>query len=201
MNFLGGHKILPVLVTEDATWMKDLGKVLVDNGLPIIEVTLRTPESWRAIENLIKVDGLSVGVGSVTREDDLDKAKSFNLKFAVSAGLSEPLISYAKNLGIPYLPGVATPSEMLSALRMGITDMKWFPAMTLGGVSGLRSFSAPFPNLRFLPTGGITSSNAEDFLSEKNVFAVGGSWIFSKADMANKDLASIAKAVASTNRS
>lgn len=201
MNFLGGHKILPVLVTEDATWMKDLGKVLVDNGLPIIEVTLRTPESWRAIENLIEVDGLSVGVGSVTREDDLDKAKSFNLKFAVSAGLSEPLISHAKNLGIPYLPGVATPSEMLSALRMGITDMKWFPAMTLGGVSGLRSFSAPFPNLRFLPTGGITSSNAEDFLSEKNVLAVGGSWIFSKADMANKDLASIAKAVASTNRS
>lgn len=201
MNFLGGHKILPVLVTEDATWMKDLGKVLVDNGLPIIEVTLRTSESWRAIENLTKVDGLSVGVGSVTREDDLDKAKNFNLKFAVSAGLSEPLILHAKNLGIPYLPGVATPTEMLSALRMGVTDMKWFPAMTLGGVSGLRSFSAPFPNLRFLPTGGITSSNAEDFLSEKNVFAVGGSWIFSKADMANKDLASIAKAVASTNRS
>ena len=201
MNFLGGYKILPVLVTEDATWMKDLGKVLVDNGLPIIEVTLRTSESWRAIENLTKVDGLSVGVGSVTRVDELDKAKNLNLKFAVSAGLSESLILHAKNLGIPYLPGVATPTEMLSALRMGVTDMKWFPAMTLGGVSGLRSFSAPFPNLRFLPTGGITSSNAEDFLSEKNVFAVGGSWIFSKADMANKDLASIAKAVASTNRS
>ena len=201
MNFLGGYKILPVLVTEDATWMKDLGKVLVDNGLPIIEVTLRTSESWRAIENLTKVDGLSVGVGSVTREDELDRAKNLNLKFAVSAGLSEPLILHAKNLGIPYLPGVATPTEMLSALRMGVSDMKWFPAMTLGGVSGLRSFSAPFPNLRFLPTGGITSSNAEDFLSEKNVFAVGGSWIFSKANMANKDLASIAKAVASTNRS
>ncbi len=201
MNFLGGQKILPVLVTEDASWMKDLGKVLVDNGLPIIEVTLRTSESWRAIENLTKVDGLTVGVGSITKENELDQAKNFNLKFAVSAGLSEPLVMHAKNLGITYLPGVATPSEMLTALRMGITDMKWFPAMTLGGVSGLRSFSAPFPNLRFLPTGGITSTNAEEFLNERNVFAVGGSWIFSKADMANKDLASIARAVASTHRS
>lgn len=201
MDFLSGHKFLPVLVAEDSSWMKDLGKVLVENGLPIIEVTLRTTESWKAIENLTQVDGLTVGVGSVTKENELDLAKKLNLKFAVSAGLSEPLIFHARNLGIPYLPGVASATEMITALRLGITDLKWFPAMTLGGVSGLRAISAPFPNLRFLPTGGITASNAQDFLNEKNVFAVGGSWIFSKADMANKDLASISKAIASTHRS
>lgn len=195
MDFLGGSKILPVLVAEDASWMKDLGKVLVDNALPLVEVTLRTEASWKAIETLTQVDGLTVGVGSVTREEELDLAKKLNLKFAVSAGLSQSLVSQAKSLGIPYLPGVATATEILTALRLGVSEMKWFPAMSLGGVSGLRAISAPFPAIRFLPTGGISLPDAQNFLKEKNVIAVGGSWIFSKADMANRDLASIAKAI------
>ncbi len=200
MEFLGGSKILPVLVTDDASWMKDLGRVLVDNGLPLVEVTLRTEASWKAIENLIQVAGLTVGVGSVTSEEELDLAKKLNLKFAVSAGLSQSLVSHAKNLGIPYLPGVATATEILTALRLGVSEMKWFPAMSLGGVSGLRAISAPFPAIKFLPTGGISLPDAQDFLKEKNVIAVGGSWIFSKTDMASRDLASIAKAIqASTN--
>jgi 2-dehydro-3-deoxyphosphogluconate aldolase/(4S)-4-hydroxy-2-oxoglutarate aldolase len=98
-------------------------------------------------------------------------------------------------LGIPYLPGVATATEILTALRLGVSEMKWFPAMSLGGVSGLRAISAPFPAIRFLPTGGISLPDAQNFLKEMNVIAVGGSWIFSKADMANRDLASIAKAI------
>ena len=195
MEFLLGSKILPVLVAEDAAWMKDLGKVLVDNALPLVEVTLRTEASWKAIETLTQVDGLTVGVGSVTREEELDLAKKLNLKFAVSAGLSQSLISHAKSLGIPYLPGVATATEILTALRLGVSEMKWFPAMSLGGVSGLRAISAPFPAIRFLPTGGISLPDAQNFLKEMNVIAVGGSWIFSKADMANRDLASIAKAI------
>lgn len=195
MDFLTGSKILPVLVAEDAAWMKDLGKVLVDNALPLVEVTLRTEASWKAIETLTQVDGLTVGVGSVTREEELDLAKKLNLKFAVSAGLSQSLISHAKSLGIPYLPGVATATEILTALRLGVSEMKWFPAMSLGGVSGLRAISAPFPAIRFLPTGGISLPDAQNFLKEKNVIAVGGSWIFSKVDMANRDLASIAKAI------
>jgi 2-dehydro-3-deoxyphosphogluconate aldolase/(4S)-4-hydroxy-2-oxoglutarate aldolase len=200
MDFLGGSKILPVLVAEDASWMKDLGRVLVDNGLPLVEVTLRTEASWKAIENLIQVDGLTVGVGSVTREEELDLAKKLNLKFAVSAGLSQSLVSHAKSLGIPYLPGVATATEILTALRLGVSEMKWFPAMALGGAAGLRAISAPFPAIKFLPTGGISLPDAQNLLKEKNVIAVGGSWIFSKADMASRDLASIAKAIkASTN--
>lgn len=195
MEFLLGSKILPVLVAEDAAWMKDLGKVLVDNALPLVEVTLRTEASWKAIETLTQVDGLTVGVGSVTREEELDLAKKLNLKFAVSAGLSQSLISHAKSLGIPYLPGVATATEILTALRLGVSEMKWFPAMSLGGVSGLRAISAPFPAIRFLPTGGISLPDAQNFLKEMNVIAVGGSWIFSKVDMANRDLASIAKAI------
>ena len=153
MEFLGGSKILPVLVTDDASWMKDLGRVLVDNGLPLVEVTLRTEASWKAIENLIQVAGLTVGVGSVTSEEELDLAKKLNLKFAVSAGLSQSLVSHAKNLGIPYLPGVATATEILTALRLGVSEMKWFPAMALGGAAGLRAISAPFPSIKFLPTG------------------------------------------------
>jgi 2-dehydro-3-deoxyphosphogluconate aldolase/(4S)-4-hydroxy-2-oxoglutarate aldolase len=103
-------------------------------------------------------------------------------------------------LGIPYLPGVATATEILTSLRLGVSEMKWFPAMSLGGVSGLRAISAPFPAIKFLPTGGLSLPDAQNFLKEKNVIAVGGSWIFSKADMASRDLASIAKAIqASTN--
>ena len=126
--------IIPVLVIEDSSWAADLGHCLVESGLPVVEVTLRTPESWSAIEAMKEVSGLTLGMGSVTKKQELDRGRDLGLEFAVSAGFSAKLVEHAKNMGLKYLPGVATPSEILKAVEHDLTLVKWFPAETLGGV-------------------------------------------------------------------
>lgn len=193
MKVLEGHSIVPVLVIEDASWAKELASTLVSAGLPIVEVTLRTPQSWAAAEAMRGVPGLTLGIGSVTKVEDLKRGKDLGIDFAVSAGIRRDLVESANSADIPYLPGVATPSEILLAIQLGLSSVKWFPAETLGGVAALRAISAPFPAMRFVPTGGITASNAPSYLSEKNVRAVGGSWMFAKDAMAAKELAKISE--------
>jgi len=191
---LAGHSVVPVLVIEDASWAKELASALVSSGLPIVEVTLRTPESWAAAEVMRSVSGLKLGIGSVTRVEDLSRGKELGVDFAVSAGIRRDLVDSARDLDISYLPGVATPSEVLLAVDLGLSTVKWFPAETLGGVAALKAISAPFPAMRFVPTGGITAANAPTYLSEKNISAVGGSWMFAKDAMAAKDLTKISEA-------
>lgn len=188
------HKVIPVLVIDDASWAKELGQVMIDSGLPIIEVTLRTQASWSAAENMREVVGLHLGIGSVTTPEDLDRGRDMGVDFAVSAGLRHDLVEHAIKLGIPYIPGVATASEILHALEMGLSTLKYFPAESLGGISALKAISAPFPKMKFIPTGGINLANAQKYLAEGNVVAVGGSWMFSKDDMQQKNLKSIALA-------
>lgn len=192
MEILNKFPVVPVLVIDDASWAGELGACLVDAGMPLVEVTLRTAQSWRAVAAMRTVAGLTVGLGSVTKTSDLIKGKELGVDFAVSAGLSEDLIMYARNEGIPYLPGVATPSELLRSTQLGVEIVKWFPAETLGGIPALKAISAPFPSLRFVPTGGINIMNANTYLQEKNVIAVGGSWMFDRDSMSNKDVAKIA---------
>lgn len=194
MKVLQDHSVIPVLVIEDASWAKDLGAALVAANLPIVEVTLRTPASWSAAEAMRQVDGLTLGIGSVTQVDDLKRGKDLGIDFAVSAGISRDLVDAASAHSIPYIPGVATPSEILLAVKLGLSVVKWFPAETLGGIAALKAMSAPFPKMRFVPTGGITASNAPQYLNESNVFAVGGSWMFAKDAMAAKDLSKISEA-------
>lgn len=191
MNTLDRFSVVPVLVIEDASWASDLAAALVAAGLPIVEVTLRTPQSWDAASAMRDVPGLTLGIGSVTKVSDLDRGKELGIDFAVSAGIRRDLVEHATSKAIPYLPGVASPSEMLLALDLGLETVKWFPAETLGGVSALKAISAPFPAMRFVPTGGITAQNAPTYLSERSVRAVGGSWMFGKDAMASKDLAAI----------
>jgi 2-dehydro-3-deoxyphosphogluconate aldolase/(4S)-4-hydroxy-2-oxoglutarate aldolase len=196
MEILVKNRVIPVLVIEDASWAGELGKCLLDSGISIIEVTLRTDASWQAIETMKAVSGLTVGMGSVSKESDLDRGKDLGVEFAVSAGLRSDLVSKARALGIPYLPGVATPSEILSGIGQSLDVLKWFPAETLGGINALRAISAPFPRTRFIPTGGITQENAAQYLQEKSVLAVGGSWMFPKSAMSEKNLPEIARVAA-----
>ena len=196
MEILGKNRVIPVLVIEDASWAGELGKCLLDSGISIIEVTLRTDASWQAIETMKALSGLTVGMGSVSKEGDLDRGKDLGVEFAVSAGLRSDLVSKARALGIPYLPGVATPSEVLSGIGQSLDVLKWFPAETLGGINALRAISAPFPRTRFIPTGGITQENAAQYLQEKSVLAVGGSWMFPKSAMSEKNLPEIARVAA-----
>jgi 2-dehydro-3-deoxyphosphogluconate aldolase/(4S)-4-hydroxy-2-oxoglutarate aldolase len=181
------HEVIPVLVLDNPTKAKEIGSALVECGLPIIEVTLRTDSAWQAIENFKKIEGLSVGVGSVTSLEQLTRASELDLDFAVSPGFEISLVEHSLNLGLTYLPGVSNPSDMMRGLGMGLTNLKFFPAETLGGVKAIQAMSAPFPSLSFIPTGGITEELAPIYLSEPNIPAVGGSWMVSKKRIGSDD--------------
>jgi 2-dehydro-3-deoxyphosphogluconate aldolase/(4S)-4-hydroxy-2-oxoglutarate aldolase len=186
-------RVIPVLVIEDASWSLDLASTLVEAGLPIVEVTLRTKASWDAITMMREVPGLVLAVGSVSSIEDLTRADDLQVDFAVSAGIRSDLIEKAFELELPYIPGVSTPSEVLLGIKHGLTTLKWFPAETLGGVPALKAISAPFPSLRFIPTGGINSDNGRNYLEEKSVKAIGGSWMFPKQALLDKDLSTISR--------
>lgn len=186
-------RVIPVLVIEDASWSLDLASTLVEAGLPIVEVTLRTKASWDALTMMREVPGLVLAVGSVSSIEDLTRANDLQVDFAVSAGIRSDLIEKAFELGLAYIPGVSTPSEVLLGIKHGLTTLKWFPAETLGGVPALKAISAPFPSLRFIPTGGINSDNGRNYLEEKLVKAIGGSWMFPKQALLDKDLSTISR--------
>ena len=170
-------RIVPVVAISDASKAEDLANALVAAGLPIAEITLRTPASLEALKIAANNKDLHVGVGSLRNGEDLKKAIDAGATFAVSAGFSPSVAAEANKQGIPYFPGVSTPTEMLQAMNEGITTLKFFPAETLGGVNALKAMSAPFPGITFMPTGGITAANARQYLELPSVVAVGGSWM------------------------
>jgi len=170
-------RIVPVVAISDASKAEDLANALVAAGLPIAEITLRTPASLEALKIAANNRDLHVGVGSLRNGEDLKKAIDAGATFAVSAGFSPSVAAEAIKQGIPYFPGVSTPTEMLQAINEGITTLKFFPAETLGGVNALKAMSAPFPGISFMPTGGITAANAQQYLELASVVAVGGSWM------------------------
>lgn len=186
VDLVSTYRVIPVLVLNDSNWAERIGRMLVDHELPLVELTLRTPNAFHSLKKLTKVDGLEVGVGSVQTINQLEEALAIGASFAVSAGINETLLSKALELGIDYLPGVATPSEILTAIEFEIQTVKWFPAGAMGGSATLKAVAAPFPNMKFVPTGGITQNNLGEFLEIKSVLGVGGSWMFQKTD--NEDL-------------
>jgi len=181
------HRVIPVLVLNEPKKAEEIGNALVESGLPLVEVTLRTDSAWEAIEIFKGIPGLSVGVGSVTKPEQLTQAATLELDFAVSPGMDLELVDAALYLGLPYLPGVATPSEMMQGLQRGLTHLKFFPAETLGGIKAIQAMSAPFPSLSFIPTGGISEENTGEYLAQANVPAVGGSWMVSKKRISESD--------------
>lgn len=174
--------VIPVLVLEGrADWAK-LAQTFVEAGLPVLEVTLRTPEAIEAIGQISRVPGAIVGAGTVLNERQLDEAVEAGSQFIVAPGLTEPLTKAVIASGVPYLPGVATAGDIMRGLDLGLNRFKFFPAEASGGIGGLKSLSGPFADVRFCPTGGIRPDNAAEWLSLPTVLCVGGTWLYSGAD-------------------
>jgi 2-dehydro-3-deoxyphosphogluconate aldolase/(4S)-4-hydroxy-2-oxoglutarate aldolase len=169
-------RAIPVIVIDAIEDALPLAQALRAGGLSSMEITLRTAAGLEAIKRLKGVvDGLSVGVGTVLSVDDLKRAHAAGADFAVSPGFSEDLVKLALDLGLPYLPGTATPGEVMRGRALGLDAFKFFPASTLGGPATLKAWGDVFPDNHFCPTGGVSSDNAQDYLAMTHVAAVGSS--------------------------
>jgi 2-dehydro-3-deoxyphosphogluconate aldolase / (4S)-4-hydroxy-2-oxoglutarate aldolase len=180
-------RILPVVVIDDPAHAGALGAALVRGGLPIAEITLRTPGALRAVKGLSQMPGMTVGVGSVVRAAQVTEAADAGADFVVTPGLSRPVIDECKQCGIPIVPGVATPTEILTALDHGVTTVKFFPAEQAGGIGAVSAFAGPFPGVRFVPTGGLNPGNFLTYLQLPSVIAAGGSWMVPRSAIASQD--------------
>ena len=170
--------VLPVLVIEDVSLALDLAGALYAGGVEVLEVTLRTPRALDALAAIRKeLPQLLVGAGTLIHTEQFLEARDAGAQFAVSPGCTERLAAAAEDSGLPYLPGVMTPSEVLLALEYGYRSLKLFPANGATSIKMLKSFKGPFTGIRFCPTGGVTPDNLLSFLRLPNVACVGGSWL------------------------
>lgn len=173
--------VIPVLVIDDAAKARPLAEALVRGGLPVLEVTLRTPAALEAIAEMAKVEGGVVGAGTLLSAADVRAAKEAGARFGVSPGATDALLDACRaEEGMPLLPGAATATEAMALLERGYTVQKFFPAEAAGGTKALRAIGAPIPQVRFCPTGGVTLKNAPDYLALSNTLCVGGSWVAPK---------------------
>lgn len=169
--------VIPVLVVDDVGEAREMAEALVEGGLRVLEVTLRTEGALEAIKRMNLVPGAIVGAGTVTNPDQLHQALDAGSEFIVSPGLTRPLGEAAIKTGVPFLPGTATSGDIMRGLDMGLTHFKFFPAMAAGGIPALKALAAPFGQCAFCPTGGISVDTAPDWLALPFVHCVGGSWV------------------------
>lgn len=170
--------IIPVIEIEDVSQSIDLANALIAGGINVLEITLRTSAAIDAISLLAKeVPSAIIGAGTVLNDTDLEKVHDAGASFAISPGCTDSLLKHAKDIKFPLIPGVSTGSEIMNGLGLGYTHFKLFPATSVGGIPLLKSFSGPFQQAKFCPTGGINEENYLDFLSLDNVLCVGGSWV------------------------
>ncbi len=170
--------VIPVMVINNIEQAVPLANALVEGGLKVLEITLRTPVALDAIKKIkAEVPGAIVGTGTVINLETLKQAIDVGSEFLVSPGVTENLIDAALKAGTPILPGVTSPSEVMRLMELGITQMKFFPAEAAGGIPMLKSIGGPLPQVTFCPTGGVNPKNAADYLALKNVACVGGSWM------------------------
>ena len=181
--------VIPVLVIEDGLDPVALAETLVEAGLPVIEVTLRTPGGLSAIRAMAQVPGAIVGAGTVLDQRMFGQAIDAGARFIVAPGLTERLSQAAIDSGVPFLPGVATAGDIMRGLDLGLDCFKFFPAEAAGGLKALAALAGPFANVRFCPTGGIREETARGWLDHPSVLCVGGSWIVKSGD---DDLGAIA---------
>ena len=175
---LKGQPVIPVLKIDDANDAVPLARALARGGLPVIEITMRTPHALEAIRRAAaEVPEAVVGAGTILTAAQFEQATAAGSRFIVSPGATREVFAAARGSAIPLLPGAITPSEMMAALEEGLDFLKFFPAEQAGGAAFLKSLASPFAGLRFCPTGGVTTRNAGDYLSLPNVICVGGSWV------------------------
>ena len=174
---LAALRVLPVTTVDDANQAEAAGRALVAGGISCIEIAFRTAPAVEAIRRASEVEGLLVGVGTVLSAEQAEAALSAGARFAVAPGTNVDVVAACRELGLPFFPGVATPSEIEHARQLGLRTLKIFPAAQLGGPAFLRAVTATYPDVRFLPTGGIGPENLHEYLAVPSVLAVGGSWL------------------------
>jgi 2-dehydro-3-deoxyphosphogluconate aldolase/(4S)-4-hydroxy-2-oxoglutarate aldolase len=171
-------KIVPVVKLDRVSDAKPLGEALVEGGLPVAEITFRTDAAEESIKEMIKAfPAMLVGAGTVVNVEQAKRAVDAGVAFIVSPGINRQVIEFAINNGIAIFPGICTPSEVMIAMEYNLPVVKFFPAMQYGGLDAIKALAAPFPDLRFMPTGGISSENILSFLKFKKIIACGGSWM------------------------
>ncbi|GAA9893370.1 bifunctional 4-hydroxy-2-oxoglutarate aldolase/2-dehydro-3-deoxy-phosphogluconate aldolase [Helicobacter pylori] len=180
--------IVPVVVIEDIKDAVPLAQSLIEGGIHIIEVTLRSSCALEAIELIAKnVPKMHVGAGTILNPTQLEQAQNRGAEFLISPGLTIKLLEHAKKKDMPLIPGVSSSSEVMQALELGYSTLKFFPAEYCGGVKLLNAFNGPFKGVKFCPTGGISADNMHSYLNLENVLCVGGSWLTPKNLIQNKE--------------
>jgi 2-dehydro-3-deoxyphosphogluconate aldolase / (4S)-4-hydroxy-2-oxoglutarate aldolase len=196
--------VIPVIVLHDVNHAVPMARALVAGGIRMLEVTLRTPVALQCIERIAQeVPEAVAGAGTVRTPAEAQAAARAGARFAVSPGFTHSVGQACRDEGLPLLPGVATGSEIMMAVEAGYTELKFFPAMQAGGPAMLKAWSGPFFDVKFCPTGGVSESNAKEFLSLPNVVCVGGSWLVPNDALAQGDwqrITVLAAAAAQTTR-
>jgi len=183
-DLLRAGPIVPVITLERVEDAVPLARALVAGGLRLLEITLRTPAAADSAAAIIReVPEAIVGIGTVLTPKDLERAQALGARYALSPGATPDLLQAASRSAMPFIPGIATASELMAALAHGFQTVKFFPAAASGGIPALKALAGPFPQARFCPTGGIDEKNVKDWLALPNVVAAGGSWICSTSDI------------------
>jgi len=194
IDMLAKLQLIPVISLPDASLAEPLGDVLVEAGLPCAEITFRTPAAEEAIRILAKRGDLFVAAGTVLTTEQAQRATDAGASCLLSPGTDPTVIEWCLANQVDMIPGVATPSDIMQAQRLGLSTLKFFPAQAMGGPSALRAIAGPFPEMRFIPTGGISPDNLADYIALPNVLACGGSWIARQNWLVNGEFDSIQKA-------
>lgn len=179
--------VVPVLAVADIDDAVPLAETLVAAGLPVLEITLRTPVALDVIRRMRDVPGAIVGAGTVLTPEDLAAVQAAGAAFAISPGGTDALYAAARNVDVPLLPGIASASELMRGLEHGYSRFKFFPAESSGGVAALKAFLGPFSRVKFCPTGGIDATKAPSYFALPNVITIGGSWMVPNDALAAKD--------------
>lgn len=189
------HRLVPVVVIDDADTAPGLAEALLAGGLPVAEVTFRTPAAPAAIEAMGAYDELLVGAGTVRTPDQVDQAVEAGARYIVSPGLSVAVVERCQELGVPVLPGAVTATEVQAAVDLGLDTVKFFPAETSGGIEAIKALAAPFWDVSFVPTGGVTPALLPDYLAVPAIRAVGASGMVPRAAIAARDFATVERLV------
>ena len=188
------YKIVPVVTIQKIDDTADMLEGLLEGGLPVAEICFRTDCAEEAIKLAVKeYPAMLVGAGTVINGEQCERAVKAGAKFIVSPGLSEEVAKVCREKNVPYLPGVVTPTEIMKALSLNLTYLKFFPAGNFGGLNTIKAWSAAFPQVRFMPTGGVNLANMNEYLSFPNIFACGGSWMMqgSREEIAEQTRAAV----------
>ena len=200
LEFMGGlleqiaaKKIVPVVKLNRSEDALPLAQALIEGGLPVAEVTFRTDAAEASIREMAKLPEMLVGAGTVTNTEQAKRALDAGASFLVTPGFSSKVTEFALEHKLPVLPGISTPTELMMAMEYGLPVVKFFPAVQYGGLATIKALAAPFPSIRFMPTGGINASNVKEYLAYDRIIACGGSWMVKEDFIKAGDFSSITK--------